>query len=250
MKFCFLRFVRVMKRFVGEKILSFLEFCLLSRMKQRLLLRQENSIYHQIRTRWTGSLSWWQWVQNLVRWREWVGKRIWIKWDHILHCWNQTQVLHYNIIQNTRAVQLHDSFESVKSEWRHFFLFSQSSWFMSNLLTCSRSLWRWMSFSKTLPNLIFTNVLISRNKFSLFALLWEVKFSRAPIKDATRWWGSGLRRKLGSSTRFWKKWIQISGHVSRSRLLYLCLGRSPVRHKSIQSRRLLNFWWIFVHPCT
>ena len=78
---------------------------------------------------------------------------------------------------------------------------SQSSWLMSNL-AFSRQLWRWVSFSKILPSLIFIVVLISRNKFFFFALLWEAKLSRTPVKDATRWWGLELQMKIGSSTRF------------------------------------------------
>ena len=52
------------------------------------------------------------------------------------------------------------------------------------------------------------------------------------------------RRKLVLPQGF-KKWIQVSGHVSLSQLLYLCLLRSLFRHKSIQSRTLLNLRRVF-----
>ena len=77
----------------------------------------------------------------------------------------------------------------------------QSSWLMSNLVLSCR-IWRWVSFSKMLPSLVFIVVSISINKFFILALLWEAKFSRAPMKDATRWWGSELQRKIGSSKTF------------------------------------------------
>ena len=51
-----------------------------------------------------------------------------------------------------------------------------------------------------LPSLSFIVVSISRKKFFIFALLREAKFSRAPIKHATRWWGSELQRKVGSGS--------------------------------------------------
>ena len=82
------------------------------------------------------------------------------------------------------------------------FSFSQSSWFMSNLLNSSRRLWRLVSFSMMLPTVIFIVVSISSNMFSVFALLGEAEFARARIKDATRWWGSELQGKIDSFTRF------------------------------------------------
>ena len=72
----------------------------------------------------------------------------------------------------------------------------------SSKSACSLQLWRWVSFSKMLPSLIFIVVSKSRNKFYIIALLWRAKFSRAPIKEVTRWWGSELDRKIGSLTRF------------------------------------------------
>ena len=59
-----------------------------------------------------------------------------------------------------------------------------------------------VSFSKMLPSLIFIAVSMSKNKFFIIALLWRANFSRAPIKEVTRWWGSELQRKIGSFTRF------------------------------------------------
>ena len=82
------------------------------------------------------------------------------------------------------------------------FSFSQSSWFMTKILTCSRRLWHWVSFPMMQPSLIFIAVSISRNKFFIFALLWGDIFWIAPIKDAARCWGSELQRKIGPSTRF------------------------------------------------
>ena len=69
-------------------------------------------------------------------------------------------------------------------------------------LACSRPLRRWLSFCKMLPSLFFFVVLISRNKFLIFVFLWEANFSGAPIRDATRWWGSEFQREIGSSSRF------------------------------------------------
>ena len=125
---------------------------------------------------------------------------------------------------------------------------SQSSWFMSNI-ACSRRLWRWLSFTKKLPSLIFIVVSISWNKFSFFALLWESKTSRPPLKDAKRWWGSELQEKLVLPQDL-KKWIQMSGHVSVSKLLHSSLGRSLFGHKWTRSRILLNIRRVFVHSCT
>ena len=131
---------------------------------------------------------------------KWVAHRIWLGWDRIWHCWNQTQK---NIAITFKS--------SLKIKFLIFFIckkwveaqisVSQSSWLMSNL-ACSRRLWRWVSFSKMLPSFIFIVVSISGNKFLFFLLLWEANLSGAPIKDATRWWGSGLHRKIDSSTRF------------------------------------------------
>ena len=72
---------------------------------------------------------------------------------------------------------------------------------MSNL-ALSRRIWLWVSFSKMLSSLFFIVVSISWNNFFNFALLWEAKFSRAPLTDATRWWGSEFQMKFGSSRRF------------------------------------------------
>ena len=116
---------------------------------------------------------------------------------------------------------------------------------MSNL-ALSRRLWRWVSFSKMLSSLTFNVVSISRNKLLNFTLLLEAEFSRASIKDATKWWGSELQTKIGSSTRWSCRRKQISGHVSLARLLYLCLWRSLLGHRLIQSRILLSFWKLFV----
>ena len=66
----------------------------------------------------------------------------------------------------------------------------------------SLRLWRCVSFSKMLPSLIFIVVLMSKNKLFIFALLWRAIFSRAPIREVTRWWGLELQRKIGSLTKF------------------------------------------------
>ena len=109
---------------------------------------------------------------------------------------------------NTLQYRSRDSWRSfnwffwICKDWMEsHFSFSQSSWFMSNPLTCSRRLWRWVIFSKMLPSLIFFVVSISKSKFFIFALLCAANFSRAPMKDATRWWGSELQKKTGSSPR-------------------------------------------------
>ena len=172
-------------------------------MNQGLLVQQESSIadYNQIWTRWTGSLSWWQWVQCLVRKQEWVANRIWSSWDCILHCWNQTQVKHCNTVPEFLEYQLND-FVCICMNWVEAkIMLSQSSWLLSNN-ACSRQLWHWLSFSKMLPSFVFVVVSISRNTFFFFVLIWEAEFSsRFPINDATRWWGSELQWKIISSTR-------------------------------------------------
>ena len=167
------------------------------------------------------------------------NKMIWLSWDRILHCWNQTQVKHCNNVPEIFEDQLIDF--CVCKKWVE----AQISLSQSFRSACSRRLWRWVSFSMMLPSLIFIVVSTSGNKFFIFALLWEAKFSTAPIRVATRWWGSELQRKNGL-----KKLIQISGHVCLSKLLYLCLWRLPPGHKLIESRFLLKVWRVFVYLCT
>ena len=125
---------------------------------------------------------------------------------------------------------------------------SQSSWLMSNL-ALSRRLLRWVGFSKVLPNLIFSFVSTSRNKFFNFASLWEAKFSKVPKKMQRGDEDQSCRGKLVLPQGL-KKMIQVPGHVSLSILLYLCLWRYLLWHKLIQSRILLNFWRVFAHSCS
>ena len=164
--------------FRRRKIFLFLKFCILSRMIQGLLLRQESSLYpiaecHQIWTRWTGSLSWWQWVQCLVREREWLADRVWLSWDRNLHCWIQTQVKHCNnvpeIVEDLKIIKI--IFFCICKNWVEAQIsLSHSSGLMSKLALFFR-VWRWVTFSKMLPSLFFNVVSISGNKFFTFALL-------------------------------------------------------------------------------
>ena len=86
-----------------------------------------------------------------------------------------------------------------------------------------------------------------KDKFFISALLWEAKFSRDPIKDATRWWGSELQMKIVCSTRF----EDIDTDIGKCfPMLYLYLGGTLLGHKLIQNRISLNFWTVFVHSCT
>ena len=119
---------------------------------------------------------------------------------------------------------------------------------MSNL-ACSCRLWCWVNFSMNLPSLSFMVVSISRNKFSVFVSRWEAKFSRAPINMQRGDEDQCCRGKLVLPQGF-KKWIQISGHVSVSKLFYLGLWRFRPGHKTIRSRKLLKFWRVLVHSST
>ena len=89
---------------------------------------------------------------------------------------------------------------------------------------------------------------IKERFFLNFALIWAAKFSRAPIKDGTRWWGSKLQREIGSSTMF-TKLTKASGHASLYKLLYLCLWRSRLGKKDSKSNRakILNSFCSFVY---
>ena len=78
----------------------------------------------------------------------------------------------------------------------------QVSLSQSSKIACSLWFWRWVSFYKMLPSLIFIIVSMLKNKFFNIFALWRAKFSRAPLKEVTRWWGSELPRKIGSFTRF------------------------------------------------
>ena len=119
---------------------------------------------------------------------------------------------------------------------------------MSNL-ALSRRLWRWLSLSKMPPSLIFFVVSISGNKFFIFALLWEAKFPRATIKDATRWWASELQRKIGSCTRFEELDTDI-GTCSFIEVVVFVSRKVFFGHKLIRSRILLSFWRVFLHSCS
>ena len=59
-------------------------------------------------------------------------------------------------------------------------------------MTCSRQIWRWLSFSKKLPSVFFFCCLDFKKQNFFCVLLCEARCSRYPMKDATRWWGSEL----------------------------------------------------------
>ena len=87
------------------------------------------------------------------------------------------------------------------------FLFSLLSWFMSKLLTYSRRLWPWVSFSKHLPSSFLIVVPVLRKKSFICALHRDARPSSAPRKDETRWSGSELKRNIGSSVpKVWRNW--------------------------------------------
>ena len=116
-------------------------------------------------------------------------------------------------------------------------------------LTCSRGLGRWVSFSKLLPSLTFTVVLMSRNKFFNFASFWEAKSLKAPIKKATSWWGSELQRKIGSSKMFEELDTEIGScfHIQFHAFVSLNISFST----QIDSNSSVSeLWRTFVHSCT
>ena len=119
---------------------------------------------------------------------------------------------------------------------------------MSNL-ALSRRIWRWVIFCKMPPSLIFIVDLISRKKFFIFASLWELILSRAPIKDATRWWGSELQRNIASSTRFEEMDTDI-GTCFRIQIVVVVplkvSSLTQIDSKSNIVKFLKNF---FVHSC-
>ena len=112
---------------------------------------------------------------------------------------------------------------------------SQSFWLMSNF-AFFRLLWRWVSFSRMLPSLIFIVVLISKKKLFIFVLLWRANLSRAPIKEVTRWWRSELQKKLVLSLEL-RRWKPKWKFVLQSILLCGCLWGCLLVRKLIQSGR-------------
>ena len=90
----------------------------------------------------------------------------------------------------------------------------------------------------------FFVVSISRNKFFIFVLLWQAKFLRAPIKDATRWWGSELQREIGSSARFEEMDTEIGTCFPIQVVVFVSLKVSswtPIDSKSSIAKFLKSF---------
>ena len=159
-------------------------FCVFSRSNQGMLLQIEKSFtpiveYHQIWMGWTFFIT----VGSISRWQEWVTSAIWLGLHIILHCWNQTQVKLYKK-RSKYSWRSKNGFFRICEKWIETKIYlSQSSWLMSNFVACSPRVWHWVSCSKIPSNSIYFLVLISRNKFLIFALFWEALFSKAPIKN-------------------------------------------------------------------
>ena len=187
-------------------------------MKQDLLLHQECSAYpmakcHQIWTKWIASLSQWQWVQNLCLLQEWVANRIRLNWDRFSHCWNQTQVIHCNIVPNCPANQSFDSFGTVWIERSVVFCSHNQldSCIVLSLAPVDCDV-GWIS-----PRCCSAeSVLLSRYQAAVFhfCFFWEAKASGALAKDETRWWWSELMKWL--FLMIWK-----TGYWNRDMFRYL-----------------------------
>ena len=123
-KFCIL-FSPMWSNILLEKIALLLIFCVFSIESRHFAPPRKFNMSTSWKTPWLKQKSWFIFLMSVGSISrsstKWVGNRIWLGWDHIFHCWNQTQVIHCNILPIPMAIQLTDSFVSFRTEWRCIF---------------------------------------------------------------------------------------------------------------------------------
>ena len=124
----------------------------------------------------------------------------------------------------------------------------QVSLFQSSKSACSLRIWRYLSFSKMRPSLIFFVASMSNNKLFIIALLWRAKFSRAAIEQATRCWGSEFQMKIGSFTRFEEMETEMGICFPIHFLVSVSLKLSSCTQIDSKSKES-DFWKVFPHWC-
>ena len=166
-----------------------------------------------------------------------------------MHCWHQTQVIHCKIVRIFSAVQLADSFGSVRADWRHNF-WSQhhlhSSWIFSlNPIDCDVG---WVS-PKYRP--VYFRLFFRYAGFKKSFVLYFATPVPPVLKEKMQQGDEDqrCREKLVSAQRL-KNWTLKSLHAFQSTLLSFHLWWYLPGHKSIWKQVLLTFWRFFVNFCT